>query len=802
MINEPEFAFEEYPNTLLIETIAPDDMTEAEEIVVGKPKELDKKYTETLAIISPYYLYTGTPPFGYGTQASKVAETVLRAYSFNLKKKNRVLQVGPYEIERLQWEKEDGKFPHHETHGNFVPAELRLMVESFLKRHHAQVDDCAEKTIKEALEKNSDVLTAGRQTHCPFRSQSVTAASAYKYFFDYLTENTGLTGLTCLEWIRAICLTLENETLSHVSLEEKWAEKVKYNRVTKQRVKVHTRTTRRVKTTTKGKENVRKVALHYYTQFASYLKHKERAKKDRRAIASATMGLRMFLRIIEQFHLHLAKVIPGSTISIGGEEKKAKITNNLANDSLNHEVADTTTQGTEDATKWNECLSPGSFALMHRLLFEDSIRAKLGLPRSNEYGRLFSRVAVTGNFMMAIKSIQIGQGTQIRDQEHYSRLEWRDEHIPYMNDQTKEWYQKVSPLMTPDRQYVRASPGMLMGMLNAGSTTLGLLAANHRMNGDTMKVVTLRSSDDSMSLYLASSPHLNRRCIEMNRQNLSLIAINLSTSKTILMKKGIGEYTSWYIDEKFISQYGVETSAIRPQGKNPADDFYSIAKGTASSLQTLTVNPLGASVRLRLGIAGVRRLWRIKREIGKREGVSDKVLLLSDGGKSPWTCMNSHLEETSLREHHAESECERNYLLRVRNPENPFSEEPTPEVAFSKEMGTLVMEITETPRTVFHFTKRSNRTFGGPNQQEQAIEERSYGELLDIIRSVDPTTTIEYPKSGTNIADHLIALLETESIGIGLDEEESEMLQKAINKLKGIEDDDQVDSLDDDWDNL
>lgn len=37
------------------------------------------------------------------------------------------------------------------------------------------------------------------------------------------------------------------------------------------------------------------------------------------------MCLRMFLNIIEDFHLELGKVIEGSTISIGGERKKMKI---------------------------------------------------------------------------------------------------------------------------------------------------------------------------------------------------------------------------------------------------------------------------------------------------------------------------------------------------------------------------------------------------------------------------------------------------------------------------------------------
>lgn len=64
------------------------------------------------------------------------------------------------------------------------------------------------------------------------------------------------------------------------------------------------------------------------TRFASYLKYKERGKKDKKAIASAGMILKMFLYTIEEFHLELAKELPGSTISTGAEKMKKKESQN------------------------------------------------------------------------------------------------------------------------------------------------------------------------------------------------------------------------------------------------------------------------------------------------------------------------------------------------------------------------------------------------------------------------------------------------------------------------------------------
>lgn len=64
------------------------------------------------------------------------------------------------------------------------------------------------------------------------------------------------------------------------------------------------------------------------------------------------------------------------------------------------------------------------------------------------------------------------------------------------------------------------------------------------------------------------------------------------------------------MDGQFVSQFGVETAALRPQEKNPPDNFYSLAKGTATALCTLTIKHIGAAARLRIGIEA-RILWRI-----------------------------------------------------------------------------------------------------------------------------------------------------------------------------------------------
>lgn len=167
-----------------------------------------------------------------------------------------------------------------------------------------------------------------------------------------------------------------------------------------------------------------------------------------------------------------------------------------------------------------------------------------------------------------------------------------------------------------------------MGMHNAASTTLSLAATGFRQP-DSVKVVTLRSSDDSMTVFVAGGPEIMVNAQEWDRKTLKLIGVNLSDKKTIVCPYQYGEYTSWYQDNAFVSQFGVETSALRPQGKNPHDDFHSISKSTQVALTNLIVNPLGGECWLRIGVDNVRRLYRIKKVSNKRKGIKDQCQIIA-----------------------------------------------------------------------------------------------------------------------------------------------------------------------------
>lgn len=361
---------------------------------------------------------------------------------------------------------------------------------------------------------------------------------------------------------------------------------------------------------------------------------------------------------------------------------------------------------------------------------------------------------------MAVKEIQMGSGPLAVNENHYNRLDWKNSNIMRFNTKTREWLQELRPKLSEDG-YVLASPSMLMGMLNAGSTTLGLIPANYMMDTFKMKVVVFRSSDDSTTIYIVCEKGQLKFCIELNRKSLALASINMSKEKTFFFKEGFAEFTSWFIDGQFVSQYGVETAAIRPQGKTPHDDFNSAAKSVRVALSTLSMNHVGGTMKLILTIDGVRRVWRIRYNPGKRLGINEDIQLLADGGNNPWHVANIHLEETSMKMIRATTEAERNYLYRILNPDNLFAHPVEEDIVYSKELGHLIINEIDTPRNIFTFYKRSNRAAKNSTKEKMFASKRDHGEAVKIINTVDPSTLVRFPMQGVSVRDHLIGCLNT-----------------------------------------
>nr|AJG39088.1 PB1 [Shuangao Insect Virus 4] len=747
------------------------------------PKEL----LDSLSSVSALYLYANPPPMGYGTPAPKVAETVLRAKNFNLKEENKVIQVDKFEIDHPVWENK-GTFPFSQVHSNWHPGVFHRMCKRFLMEHFEKIKNISIGVIDKFLVTNSDILTKGRQTWDPILCASVPSAHAYMNMCDLMVMNGLPKSHTLIEFLKGI-MELMNKKELHTKVRKLGLE-MKKRRHKGRTVTTYLKRYSYLKKTLTGND-VFYYVLDLMRSFCSYIKHGERAHLKRRAIASPSMGLRGFFLVCEEFHLLLSKEIPGGTISQGGEDKKIKIISTMNTASVDSS-SKVLLQSTQDATKWNECLSASAFGMMMKTFFDDDIREELGVAAMTPNERLFYLINMTSHFILSIKRITLGKGMQGTSEDFHGEITFKRENLPKFNERTKGWLAEALPLID-DEGYMFASGGMLMGMYNAASTTLGLISVGYLKPANT-NIYTLRSSDDSMTLY--SAPDLEHMALLIDRENLNLLlcGINLSVKKTFIFRAGYGEYTSWYQDGKMVAQYGPETTTLRPGGNNPPDDFYGIAKTTSVSQVKLETNIVGAEVRIRLGVMNVRSLYRIKKKTRSAQGISDAVLLLSDGGPNPWNCSNCHLEETSLKETFAVTQADRDYLLRVRNPDNPFNGDPKEEITWSKEMGTLTMDYVDTPRTVFHFVRRANRAVTNIKGKTHADSEKAHSEALKILTLSDVSLLIKAPTSSVTMAQHVISNLHSMAASIGLDEAELEGMRKAIRILEqGAENDESRD---------
>nr|QMP82229.1 polymerase PB1 [Dipteran orthomyxo-related virus OKIAV195] len=766
MSNDP---FDDIPNSLL-------DATFRLERKRNDIKLPENDFLNTLGTISCLYLYANPPPMAYGTPAPKIAETVLRANEFNTKKNNKTVQINKYKIDNPVWENE-GLFPYDEVSSNWHPGEVHKMSKKFLSENYRQIYDTVNQTIENCLSSNSDVLTKGKQTWDPINERSVPSPQAYSEYCELLSNNGMPNHHTLIGLIKNTFLLMEKNSIVSKKSEIYYNKKEK--RLDSQRILSVKKQQRIV-----GKQYENDDVIHHILDlirsFCGYNKSGERAHLRRRAIASPSIPMRAFLFVIEEMHLLLGKRIKGSTISIGGDEKKMKIINTMASTGT-EPGSFKTLQATQDATKWNECLSASGFCMFSKTLFNDEIRKELGLPLMNQNEKLFEKICEAGHFLLAIKRIALGDGLQGNYGCYHGEIEYKKENLLNFNKITQEWLTKALEIM--EGNYLTASGGMLMGMHNALSTTFGLISVGYKLPNGT-GIYTLRSSDDSMTLYSAPSKEKMESVIDQENLNLKACGINLSKKKTFIFKYGYGEFTSWYQDMKMVSQYGPETTTLRPGGNNPPDDFTTLARNTSMSLLKLETNEIGAEAKIRLGVNNIRSLYRIRENDRSNENIKYKCLLLPDGGPNPWNCSNCHLEESCIKETFIESEEERSYFLKIRNPDNPFSTEPKEETSWSRDEGTLTVEYVETPRTIFHFLKRSNRSIVNIKGPTHAESEKAHSEALNILTMADISTLVKIPSSSIKMSDHIISCIRTLASDVILNDDQKAEVLEAIGILK------------------
>ncbi|UPT53756.1 MAG: polymerase PB1 [Bactrocera correcta orthomyxo-like virus isolate Bz] len=757
--------------------------------ITPNKSNVDSNLTDGLHMCNSLYLYTNPPPIAYGTPAPKTAETVLRAYSYNRKTENRSYQLGNWEVENTAI-KNVKDFPLNQVSGNYIPSYVSSMAKVYKSKNWEAIDQALEHVIHWLAITPADEMSKGRQTWDPESEKSITCSKAYSRTLQLIEDNLNETPTTIRVLLLLFIKLLSLDSLKIRKREVVLKIKGKYDIVRRISYKQTKKNIVIKKSKIIGNENVFKYMIDYSRSFCSYLKHKERGKKDRRAIASGNIFLRLLLKIVEEFHLHLSKNVSGNTIGIGGDQKKAKIMTELkACTEIDLFKDHPKIQGTEDATKWNECLTPSMFALVHHSFFSetdcDFSRDTTGLKEKRE---LMLKICDLTFMLMSIKRIHLGPGLMIENDKFYNRKQWDEYKLDELNLQTRTWYSQVK---ISGKNYIEASPGFLMGMLNAASTTIGLLPSNF-INIPSAKIQTLRSSDDSMTVYVAKDSKTLLNLLVQNYICCKLVGINMSTKKTIFFPEGYGEFTSWYQDKDFVGQSGTETSSLRPSGTNPQEDFNNVAIQTAVSMRTHTINFMGALQKLMIGIINVRSLYNI--EVKEREELTHGVTFLADGGLNPWNLTNLLIDESTIRESKLKTDKDKSYFYKIMSPTNPFVQPVEESYLYSRDQGSMVLTKYDAPTNVFNFIRRSNRTINNQTSKLEADREKAYREAYQIATMVDPSLYLSGNSKLDSLSNHLDANIRVVLSGVELTATEVNEMNKALKRLRNENDNDDPDS--------
>lgn len=732
---------------------------------------------QNLNSISALYIYSNPPPMGYGTPAPKVAESVLRAYGMNKKPEGqKTVEIDGYHIVDPVWRGKAADFPWYEPASNFDPAFVYDCSLNFLRENGQKFIEIVNNVMSDFAMRNADELTKGRQTYCPLTESSLPCPRAFKNMIDFMQRNGAPANLSILTLIGEFFILMEKTEIVAPVIQTVYV--TKKVRVEGRVVEVKNKKKKTKWTKLQGDEKFRYL-MNIARSFCTYIKHGERSHLERRAIASPNIIKRAFLSIIEEVHGRWGKVIEGSTISIGGEEKKNKIITTV--ESLAADAGRLIRkQGTEDATKWNETLSAALFGMIQRTFLDPEVRTKLNLNPPTDYERMYMELSMSSHFLLAVKRVTLGHGLQGTSRFFHGEITFSRESLGKMNEGTRAWVEEALPLMT-DGFYLEASPGMLMGMHNTLSTTVGLVPVNALHHAASMMKV-LRSSDDSMSMHAGATEEEVLLSTDIQYFELKKAGIAMSFKKTALYRERYGEFTSWFQDGKLVSQFGPETTTLRPLGRNPYDDTFAVAKGTAVSLLNCASNPFGAEVKLSLGIHNVRSLYRIKR-VQDDDIPGAKVRVVADGGDSPYCVSNCHLDESVLKEK-LHGQGFEGYFLKIRNPLNPFSRPLEETTYFNRDLGTLTTDFMDIPATIFSYMRRGNRTLGEKGAKSNAQSEEEAQKVVEVINELDYSTALRIPVEGTLCADFCKTNLLLLRGDLQLNDEEQAIFSAALSTLE------------------
>nr|UUT42632.1 MAG: polymerase PB1 [Orthomyxoviridae sp.] len=664
--------------------------------------------TETQELL---YAYTGPAPVAYGTRTRAVLENVIRPYKYYFLEEDvsKALSVktGHKEPSEISTTSPSSGF-HRDSVLHFSRGLKDRYPEGF-ERLKAWIE-C------DLLEMEYAELSKGRQTLSFLRDRNQPAPIALEETIDYLQQNLGRPiGQSMLSYLRAIMEVLampSTQFTYEVATNLAYFDFEEYQDGETGPLRMHTEREKR-KVTIKMTQEELWVKM---CTLGTMWKHLERGRLNRRTIATPSMLVRGFVKVVEDAARVLLECLPSSGVPVGGEEKLAKLSSKLES------VASVTGELSGDQEKFNECLDPDAMRLMWTVFLE-------------EYPTWVKELFNIPFLVFKAKIADIGEGLTYQ-KEGITR------NFPIGLHQSE--FDELLPNVVRDKEGkpvgVKCTLGMFMGMFNLSSTLLALIAADRtEITGDHVE-----SSDDFIHFFKAKDHDDMFKQAELLRWSLKLVGINMSPSKCILISPaGIGEFNSKYHHRDFVGNVATDLPSLVPGGKNPASDLAMGLNVIRHSINTNQMNFISGDLALRIFTKAYKHAYMAEGKTRRTkflEAIKKEPVLLNQGAKTVHSISTLHLDEVCLR--YKMGLIDEDTLTRIMNPKNPITAYGEELVSFRPE-GKLPLVLEDTSvGSCFKYTFTRNRTITDKPHRTLLEKEQQYQKITAFVEDCFPELII------------------------------------------------------------
>nr|AHB34061.1 PB1 protein [Aransas Bay virus] len=697
------------------------------------------------------YAYTGPAPVAYGTRTRAVLENIHRPYKYF---------YNPEDVNRALEKKTGNKDPQDiNTQGpssGFHRDSVVELAHNFTNKYSLAMEHLRYWILVKLPKMKYAELSKGRQTYSFIHKKNLPAPIALEETVEFLEQNLNRTiGPSMLSFLQAIMevLALKN-TVYTIRYCANPGEIVYESSEDSEGEELHRMS---YGSKTRLVHFTRQELWDQMRKLNTMWKHLERGRLNRRTIATPSMLVRGFVKVVEDAATVILENVPTSGVPVGGEEKLAKLSSKQA---FHLPV---TGELSGDQEKFNECLDPDAMRLMWTIFLEH-------LKSPNWIKELFnipflvfkSKVADMGEGLSyqkgaLIKNFKLG--------EHPSEF---DELIPNLTGENE----------------IACRLGMFMGMFNLTSTLLALIAVERpEITGSHVE-----SSDDFIHFFYCETHDQMFKQAETLRLSLKLVGINMSPSKCILISPaGIGEFNSKFHHRDFVGNVATELPALVPNGTNPMTDLAMGLNVIKHSVNTGQMNMATGALSMRIFNKSYKHAYMVEGITRRTRFMQEndiKPVLTNQGAPPVHSFSTMHLDEVALRRHLGILD-EETYR-RIMNPTNPVTANMDPGVFFRIENKMpKIMEDTSVG-SCFKYSLSRNRTIANKPHKTMLAKEEKYQRVTAVIKDCFPEVLITEATVPGTVGEGLIQRIKLLIQRADIDDVRKRELTKSIEDAWNI----------------